>query len=218
MTPCETTPWSAAATTIVFPRSLGLSVRKIPASCTDRSSSRPRLPGGLVNSFCRSSAARLARMSAGLMRCYHIIEFHRKNTSGGSPLEVLVFALLRTCARRLRDPLYRGEQSPSVQAGLLTRGWISFAVLLPNRTPTSGLRPPIPLTVALPRRTFTAFPILPWGAPERAVVVCSCWRDGMASIEGCQAEYATSHSPCRTAALRAAPGAASAAWLLWPTP
>ena len=85
------------------------------------------------------------------------------------------FGSVRDSTGRPRNHLWCGEWSPSVQAGLLARGWLGPPGPS-HRVYDSGLRLQIPLTVALPRRTFTAFPILPGWAPERTVAVFVCWR------------------------------------------
>ena len=57
----------------------------------------------------------------------------------------------------------RSGRSPGLRGGSRVPG-------PSHRLTDSGLQLQIPLTVALPRRFFTAFPILPGWAPERGVV------------------------------------------------
>ena len=66
VTPLATTPWSAAKTaTTARSGTGGGQVRAIPASRTDRSSSTPSDPGGLVSDDCRARAASMAAASRG---------------------------------------------------------------------------------------------------------------------------------------------------------
>ena len=78
---------------------------------------------------------------------------------------------------RRRAVTFRSGRSPGSRVDYL-------GLALPIETLDSGLRPQTPLTVALPRRTLTAFPILPRWAPERAVLLCFRARDDMAPVDG----------------------------------
>ena len=89
-----------------------------------------------------------------------------KKTSDGSPREVIP-SLCPGLLPENRGTLSGAESShpPFRQVS-----WLAGGLPLPgpsHQLADSGLRLQTPLTVALPRRIFTAFPILPGWAPER---------------------------------------------------
>jgi len=74
--------------------------------------------------------------------------------------------------RQAQSPLPRGE-SRLIISGRSPGSWVSKGLPLQRRPPPSSthgwvafMKNDFPLTVAGPRRCFTGFPVMPWGAPE----------------------------------------------------
>ena len=91
----------------------------------------------------------------------------------------------RLCGAQSRNPL--------LQAGLLTFGSLlcrCLPILSRYMERTVAIEPTgSPITVALPRRNYTAFPIKPLGYLKRVLLLLSCY---------CEEKYSTTLYCCQT--------------------